>query len=243
MSVSVDSTKTGIPSNGTFNTPVLLPNGSVSSPSLAFVNTTTMGLYRKSTTTMAVSAGNQWVAQFSSSSVQVLGSQTNPFIIQGAEDNSSYLQCYRDNSGHGRLENTFASGDFYFRINGTDRISLIASDGSVRCGNYHISPSEYDAGNSSTALTLNLSNGAMQKTTLTGNCTFTLSNPVAGGTYILKLTQDGTGSRTVTWPAAVKWAGGSAPTLTTTASRTDLITLTYDGTYYMGSYALNYNLS
>ncbi|MFC1729750.1 hypothetical protein ACFL6I_05380 [candidate division KSB1 bacterium] len=55
--------------------------------------------------------------------------------------------------------------------------------------------------------------------TLTGNCTFTFSNPPTsgtGGTITLILKQDGTGSRTATWPASVKWAGGTAPTLTTT---------------------------
>lgn len=46
------------------------------------------------------------------------------------------------------------------------------------------------------------------------------------GTYVLRLVQDGTGSRTVTWPGAVEWAGGTAPTLTTTAGAEDVIRLT-----------------
>jgi hypothetical protein len=71
-----------------------------------------------------------------------------------------------------------------------------------------------------------------QAVTLGGNRTLTFANGVAGSTYSLSLTQDGTGSRTVTWPSTVKWAGGSAPTLTTTAARTDQITFYFDGTYY-----------
>jgi hypothetical protein len=94
--------------------------------------------------------------------------------------------------------------------------------------------SRSDAGNSSTALTVDWSAALAQKVTLTGNCTFTFSNPVAGAVYVLELWQDGTGSRTVTWPASVKWAGGTAPTLTTTANKMDLITLYYDGTNYRG---------
>ena len=52
---------------------------------------------------------------------------------------------------------------------------------------------------------------------------------------MLRLLQDGTGSRTVTWFSTIKWAGGSAPTLTTTASKADVFgflctaTDAYDG--------------
>lgn len=77
-----------------------------------------------------------------------------------------------------------------------------------------------------------------------GNLTPTFSNGVAGREYFLALKQDGTGSRTVTWPAAVKWSAGSAPTLTTTASRTDLLRFIFDGTNYLGStVALNYDIA
>lgn len=84
-------------------------------------------------------------------------------------------------------------------------------------------------GNSGTSLTIDASSasGWVKTITLTGNCTFTLSGASAGRvtTLELYLTQDGTGSRTVTWPAAVKWDGGTAPTLSTTAGTIDCIVL------------------
>lgn len=88
--------------------------------------------------------------------------------------------------------------------------------------------------NSGTSYTADLENGNVVDLTLTGNCTLTISNPPASGTLgalTLILTQDGTGSRTLTFPAAVIWAGGSAPTITATATTgTDVITLlTVDG--------------
>lgn len=88
--------------------------------------------------------------------------------------------------------------------------------------------------NSSTAYTIDLTSGNTFLITMTGNCTFTFSNPPASGktgSFTLVLVQDGTGSRTATWPAAVKWAGGTAPTLTTTATTgTDvLVFLTMNG--------------
>jgi hypothetical protein len=73
--------------------------------------------------------------------------------------------------------------------------------------------------------------------------TLSITNPVAGNTYTIRVIQDGTGSRTITtWPTNTKWpANGTAPTLTTTASRYDIITFYYDGTNYYGNYNLNYN--
>lgn len=70
--------------------------------------------------------------------------------------------------------------------------------------------------------------GATQRVTLAGNRTIAFSNFKTGQKVCLRLTQDGTGSRTVTWPSSgvtINWAGGSAPTLTTTASKADWIVL------------------
>lgn len=103
-----------------------------------------------------------------------------------------------------------------------------------------LAPSEHNAGNSSTALTVNFANGAAQVVTMTANCTFTFSNGVAGGAYVVRLVQGGSGSYTVTWPSSVVWPGGSAPTLSTTVGYVDLINFYYDGTYYRGSFALGY---
>lgn len=66
--------------------------------------------------------------------------------------------------------------------------------------------------------------GNQQRVTLGGNRTITMSGYIAGQILRLVVCQDGTGSRTLTWPAAVVWAGGSAPTLTTTASKCDVLT-------------------
>lgn len=103
-----------------------------------------------------------------------------------------------------------------------------------------VSFTEIDNGNSSTADTIDWTQGNKQKSTLTGNCTFTFTAPGGPASLILKLVQDATGSRTVTWPAAVHWSGGTAPTLTTTANKVDIITFYYDGTTYFGNSTLNF---
>lgn len=88
--------------------------------------------------------------------------------------------------------------------------------------------------NTGTEYTVAITSGTLFDLTLTGNCTFTFPTATAGRQFSLFLKQDGTGSRTATWPSSVRWAAGIAPTLTTTASRTDVVSFIADGTYWLG---------
>lgn len=96
---------------------------------------------------------------------------------------------------------------------------------------------EVATANTGTAYTVDLANGSVQVLTLTGNVTFTFPTATAGKSFIMLLKQDGTGSRTVTWAASVKWPGGTAPTITATASKMDKYVFTADGTNWYGSNA------
>lgn len=61
----------------------------------------------------------------------------------------------------------------------------------------------------------------------------TVGNPTNlrdGMALNFKLKQDATGSRTLAYASKYKFPGGTAPTLTTTASRTDLLCCLYDST-------------
>jgi len=82
-------------------------------------------------------------------------------------------------------------------------------------------------------ITLDLANGTVQIITLGGNVTITMPTAVSGKSFIMFLKQDATGSRTVTW-STVKWAGGTAPTITATASRQDILSFFSDGTNWFG---------
>ena len=94
-------------------------------------------------------------------------------------------------------------------------------------------------GNSGVAKTIDFSAGNQHSLTLTGNVTLTFTAPAGPAELLLVLTQDATGSRLVTWPSTVDWAGGTAPTLTTTAAHIDIVKLTFDGTRYYGSTILD----
>jgi hypothetical protein len=69
------------------------------------------------------------------------------------------------------------------------------------------------------------------KVTLGGNRTLVITGAVNGSSGEIRVTQDGTGSRTLALPASSKAPGG-AFTLTTTAGAMDVLAWSYDGTTY-----------
>ena len=73
-------------------------------------------------------------------------------------------------------------------------------------------------------ITIDMATACHHSVTLGGNRTFAApSNQVVGQSGSIFITQDGTGSRTASFNSAFKFVGGTAPTLTTTASAVDRI--------------------
>lgn len=60
------------------------------------------------------------------------------------------------------------------------------------------------------------------------------TNIRAGGTYILRVIQDGSGDRTLTWNAAYKFTDSVAPTLASNPDENTIISFYSDGTYLYG---------
>ncbi len=88
---------------------------------------------------------------------------------------------------------------------------------------------ESDLGNMTGTVTMDLDAANAFFGTATGTVTFAFSNvPTTGQFVFVVLEVTNGGSQTLNWPAAIKWPGGSAPTLTT--SGTDVLTFyTRDG--------------
>ena len=103
-------------------------------------------------------------------------------------------------------------------------------------------------GDTGTSATLDLADGNVFTATLTGNCKFTFTTGTNSApnmqSFSLILTNDGTPSRTIAWPASVKWPNNSAPSRTTAASKTDIWSFMSpdNGTTWYGNIAL-YNFS
>jgi hypothetical protein len=84
-------------------------------------------------------------------------------------------------------------------------------------------------GNTGATRTFDLANANFFSATLDQACVFTFSNPPASGdfgTFVLELTNGG--AFAITFPAAVDWPGGTAPTLTA-AGVDQLVFTTRDG--------------
>ena len=124
-------------------------------------------------------------------------------------------------------------------IIGSDAENVVKIDGAV---------SEKAATNatiSSTTAALDVRDGSVFQLTLASNIsTFNWSNHAASGhvsSFVMKVIQDGTGSRTIAWPdgtnsVTVRWAGDTAPTLSSGAADVDIfVFFTHDGgTNYYG---------
>lgn len=100
--------------------------------------------------------------------------------------------------------------------------------------------------NSTSTTTLNLANGNVFNITLVGNTTIAFSGATNGVACAvsLYLRQNGTGGFTTTWPASVQWAGGTDPTLTTTANAVDILvfeTLNGGTTWYGSLVGANFS--
>lgn len=82
----------------------------------------------------------------------------------------------------------------------------------------------------SATLALDCSLGTIFDLALTGNTTITFANGIDGMKILLRVKQDATGSRLITFGAGIRF-GTDVPsvTLTATASKTDYIGLIYNG--------------
>jgi hypothetical protein len=90
------------------------------------------------------------------------------------------------------------------------------------------------------SIAFNAALGVNASVTLGGNRT--LANPTnlqSGQSGLIRIVQDGTGSRTLAYGANWKFPGGTAPTLTTAANAVDLLSWYYDGTTLSGNLITN----
>lgn len=133
-------------------------------------------------------------------------------------------------------------------ITGLPTIEVNAS-GEVGLGEYGTNVTIYtglktpiESNADGTTITFDLDSANTHSVILGGNRTLALSNADAGQKFIIRLTQDGTGSRTVTWFSTIKWAGGVTPTLTTTANKTDVFGFICTSAGNYDGFVVGYNL-
>ena len=178
--------------------------------------------------------GGSWGGYANNTHGAAVGYYLGPFNAYGASNNEAFF-------GTSNTISLFLSTNRTKRLvlDGTTGVATFSSNVAL-ANNYLIAPvlkaySEDKTTNATTtgAVTLDLSTTNVFDLTLTGNTTFTFSNPPASTrvfSFSIIAKQDATGGRTITWPASKKFAGGVAPPATTTANAIDVWSvMTYDG--------------
>lgn len=122
-------------------------------------------------------------------------------------------------------------------------LSLVGKGtGKVLQGAIYQTPQTYTPADAATA-TLDLSTGNEHRITMpAGNITIAISNETNGQKFLVSILQDNGGSRTVTWFSTIRWAGGSAPTLTTTGNKRDVFGFIVTGTDTYDGFVVGQNL-
>jgi hypothetical protein len=104
-------------------------------------------------------------------------------------------------------------------------------------------PVAYRTINSTATSTFDLSLSNIFSYTLSAaTTTLAFSNPVAGQAVILRLGQDSTGGRRVIFPSTTLWSGGTAPALTSLASKTDVFGFLCTASGFYDGYIVGQNL-
>jgi len=176
----------------------------------------------------------KYIANIRNSGAQTSGVGAGIAFTQTMSSFNATLATIQGIKENATSDNYASALSFYTRANGADLTERVRIDSS---GTF-ILKNDYQeqtfTANSSTAITLNIvTNGTDQVITLTGTATITMPTATAGKSFLLKL-KTGAGGYTVTW-TTVKWPSGTAPTLTSTASRMDIFSFFSDGTNWYGT--------
>lgn len=224
-----------------FSTAITIGNTAVQlGNTVTTLNNMTLANVTISSVSGPVSAAQGGTGQTSLTANNVIlgnGTGTVLFVAPGAIGNVLV------SNGTTWTSNAAASSGFPITIGNT---SVAASSTTSSVGNLTLSnttvtlytESVVAIGNSSTSKTIDLTSGTVQTVTMTGNCTFTMPTATAGRSFIL-IVNTGAGGFTGTF-TSVKWPSNTAPTLTTTASRWDILTFVADGTNWYGNSAQAY---
>lgn len=120
--------------------------------------------------------------------------------------------------------------------------NVYATTGNFNITQYGASKPTLTTDTDGTTITFNMNTSDIHTVTLGGNRTLAVSNVATGQKFIIRLLQDGTGSRIITWFSTIKWPGGLVPTLTTTANKSDTFAFICTGTNAYDGYVIGYNL-
>ena len=167
--------------------------------------------------------------------------------INASGANSITFNATNVNSVSASTDDTFG---VYMTSNTTPDFKVVGGGESVLNTSLQITGQAYTELNAASSIDVDWNDGNVQEATLANSDQdWDPSNPKAGATYILKITQPSSGAAgTINWEATnatVYWPGGIEPTLTATNGAVDIVTLictdsSSGGTYYANA-TLNFS--
>jgi hypothetical protein len=148
-------------------------------------------------------------------------------LNSNARSSATGLQIYQSSVGTAWIANGDTTHGLNFSTNGTSRVQIAYTGNTNFDGAASTAPVAVTF--SATAMSINCRLSNVFTTTFTANVTTapTYANPQDGQTINWFITQDATGTRTMTWGTSVKWPGGAAGVLSTAANSVDLVVMTY----------------
>lgn len=172
------------------------------------------------TPTTSTIDGSASLALTTGQGVRIFSDGTNYFTMRGRETNNGTVTSVTCGTGmtggaitaSGTCANDVATSSNFYSATASkmlDASVIYTSEVTVTYG---------------TTTTFDFNNFINGVVTLTGNITtMTFSNARAGKSGTIRFIQDGSGSKTTVWNSALKWAGGSSPTLSTAANAVDVL--------------------
>lgn len=184
--------------------------------------------------------GTVWQKIDQSNLVTSVNGQTGAVSLTTTNINEGTNLYYTDT----RARNALSAGTGISYTSGTGQIAIDATvatlTGSQTLTNKTLTnptvtnyTETQNTANTGASITINLADGTVENLTLTATTTITMPTAAAGKSFIIYL-KTGTGGYSVTW-STVKWPGGTAPSVTTTASRMDIYSFFSDGTNWYGT--------
>jgi hypothetical protein len=173
----------------------------------------------------------EWIAGYSGSNFiqSINGSGSGNLVARWIDSTTLTSGSIYDNGSNIGIGTSSPSGKLH--VVGDCRI-----DGDIVVSS--ISEKLHNNGNSGASQTISLDDGAIQVYTLTNNCTFIMP-PVSTGQNFKLFLNTGAGNFSASF-SGILWYNSTPPTITTSASKVDILTFISDGTYWYGSYGQNY---